>query len=114
MTSTECLKYKLVFALVLHYYDERLTEKTRAIKSEVKPGVTPGSHTFSRASSRLPAFAFALDFNLLTGIPLSFVISQRDDFGFAFTEMLGAKLFQSIFFARAFLNSNTSVKGISN
>ena len=80
LISIGCRRYKLAFGLVLQYYDKQLTEESRAIQSEVKPSVTPGSHTFSRASSRLPVFA--LGFNLLTGLPLLFVISQRDEFGF--------------------------------
>ena len=53
-------------------------------QSEVKPNpIVTRSHTFSRALCRLQVFASCFDW--FTGLSVSFVIGQSDNFGLGFT-----------------------------
>ena len=55
-------------------------------QSEVNPEpVMTHSRKFSRASHRLYVFAWSFDW--FTGLSVSFVIGQSDNFGFGFTTL---------------------------
>lgn len=88
---------------------KNLAPLVHPIRSKPEP-IAIRSQTFSRALGQLPVCDSSFDW--FTGFPLSFVISKRDDFGSAFTELLTAN-FNNIFSLREFLGSNTSVNRMS-